>query len=232
MVIGPPALLLIVLVAHLRTSVRSSMYPPPPPMPPTMELLARLEAVLRTNCPNLLRTLQPGLTDEQIARIEATSRVVLAPELRVLYGWRNGTPRAANMTVTTLHEFVPLDDAIARRAAVRQGVQQEGIVTRALHDAFAGHRDGWLDVFVDLAGDGYFYDPARRDQPGSFFYCFNETGDYLYFPSLNNFLAGLIECYESGVYVVSPPSDELEADFDREEAVWAKYGARRAEASE
>src|SRR5262249_11722112 len=86
--------------------------------------------------------------------------------------------------------FVPLAEVVAERSLIRR---QSGAAFRV----FAGHRKGWLHVLDDGAGDGYFYDPERTDAQGAFFFHFAEINHYVWFPSLRNFLSGVIECYQT-----------------------------------
>jgi hypothetical protein len=97
-------------------------------------------------------------------------------------------------------------------------------VQRIAYWVFAGHRTKWLTVLDDLCGDGYFYDPSRRGSAGSFFYHFAEDRQYRIFPALSNFLTGVIECYESGIYR-SGRRGRAGEDFERSFELWARYAA-------
>ena len=79
----------------------------------------------------------------------------------------------------------------------------------------------------DGAGDGYFYDPERTDAEGAFFFHFAEVGYYIWFPSLRNFLSGVIECYRTQAIKVAADGKSLEEDFDRTEKVWSRFGKGR-----
>jgi hypothetical protein len=89
---------------------------------------------------------------------------------------------------------------------------------------YVAHRDKWIDVFVDLAGDGYFFDPGRTEAEGSFFFCFAEDAEYIFFPSFRNYLAAVIEGNESGVFKVGIHGTET-LDFKKAQILWKKYGA-------
>ena len=123
--------------------------------------------------------------------------------------------------------FLPLDEAVADAAAYAKQVGALKGAQRAAHRSFAGYRDGWVTVLDDRAGDGYFYDPARRDRPGHFFYHFAEDGHYEFYPSLRNFLAALIECYESDAYGDAAPAfaPGLKGDYEKADAIQSKYAA-------
>jgi len=186
-------------------------------------LLARLETVLHEQAPGVLSSLQPGLTDQEISALETRGDFKLTEDLRAFYHWRNGSPSFPRRDFIPIHRFVPLGDAVAQRATMRQQTG-ESFMQRVAFTTLAGHRAGWLMVFEDGCGDGYFYDPDRRTTGGSFFYSFAEDGSYLFFPSVRNFVAGMVECFETGAYRVKPDGS-LTEDFAASLTIWCKYGA-------
>jgi cell wall assembly regulator SMI1 len=219
------AAVVIIVILAAPSMQRSFFYPKPRGLPPvvsetTEQLLARLQALLETNAPIVTKSLQPGLSDTQISELEGNGGFRLSPDIRALYRWHNGT--ATNTTVGLLpgHRFIPLAEAVAERALMRQ---QSG----AAFNVFAGHREGWLHVLDDGAGDGYFYDPERTDAQGAFFFHFAEAGYYVWFPSLRNFLAGVIECYQSQAVKVAADGKSVDEDAVRMENIWSRFGKTR-----
>lgn len=121
--------------------------------------------------------------------------------------------------------FLPLDEIVIERTQGKQKLSSDSAVQRAAHSFFAGHRSGWVQVLDDGAGDGYFFDPDRTAAEGAFFYHFAEVRHYLWFPSLNNFLAGLIECFETQAIRSTRDPKVLEEDAGRTQKVWEIFGA-------
>jgi hypothetical protein len=205
------------------------MYPHAPKLPPVVpetvcELLARFERILQDRCPAAFASLQPGLSDAQVDVLEAKHQFKLPPDLRALYRWRNGTRSQDTQQVFADHMFVALDESLAGRDRLRQQVKAGTAAQQQAYAAYAGHRDPWLGVIVDLAGDGYFFDPSRSEAQGSFFFCFNETGEYIFFPAFRNYLAGTIEGHESGVFKFTNQGSETN-EFAAASAIWGRYGA-------
>jgi hypothetical protein len=205
--------------------LRSVFYPKPSSLPDDVnessdQLIVRLEAVLATNAPIVIKSLQLGLSEAQIAELETGAKIRLPQDIRALYRWRNGM--ATNSTVGLLpgQRFLPLQELIAERALIRR---RSGVAFRIL----AGHREGWLHVLDDGAGDGYFYDPDRKDSEGAFFFHFGEVAHYLWFPSVRNFLSGVIACYESGAVRASADGKSLEEDSRKTEQIWSRFGKSR-----
>jgi len=200
--------------------LRSLFYSKPGRLPPvvgeaTEQLLTRLQGVLETNAPIIARSLNPGLPDARIAQLETEGKFRLSPDLRVLYRWHNGMITNSGSELLPGQRFIPLEEALAERNLM---LQQSG----AAFELFAGYRKGWLHVLDDGAGDGYFYDPDRKDVDGAFFYHFAEDGHYVWFPSIRNFLSGVIGCYESYAVKIAPDGKTLEEDLDHTEKIWSR----------
>ena len=204
---------------------RSFFYPKPRGLPQvvaetTEQLLARLQATLETNAPVVARALQPGLSDVQISELETQGDFRLSGDLRALYRWHNGQPTNSTVGLLPGQRFVPLAEVVAERALI--GPQSSVAFT-----VFAGHRKSWLQVLDDGAGDGYFYDPERPDAQGAFFFHFAEVGHYIWFPSLRNFLSGVIESYQTQAVKVATDGKSLDEDSDRTEKIWSRLGKSR-----
>jgi cell wall assembly regulator SMI1 len=182
----------------------------------------RLQSLLETNAPSVAESLQPGLSDDQISALETEGGFRLSDDLRALYRWRNGA--ISNSTVGLLpgHRFVPLDEIVTTKWLWAEQSDSATAAQRAAFAVFAGHRKDWLPVLEDGAGDGYFFDPGRSEAEGSFFFHFAEVGYYVWFPSFRNFLAGVNECYESGVVRVASDGKTLEQDFEKADKIWQR----------
>jgi cell wall assembly regulator SMI1 len=206
---------------------RSFFYPKPRRLPPvvsqtTEQLLVRLQTVLETNTPIVAQSLQPGLSDAQISTLESQGGFRLSEELRALYRWHNGMSTNSTVGLLPGQRFLPLDENVRKRALVRQQLDSATSSQRAAFAVFAGHRKGWVQVLDDGAGDGYFYDPKRTDAEGAFFHHFAEVGYYVWFPSLRNFLSGVIECFETRAVRAAADGRSLEEDSDLTEKIWER----------
>ncbi|HEV3117686.1 MAG TPA: SMI1/KNR4 family protein [Gemmataceae bacterium] len=204
-------------------------YPRAPAMPAPVaetcpELLTKYERMLGQAGSKVLSALQPGLADVEIDALEAKYQFKLPSDLRALYRWRNGTGRSAWVEAFPDHQFIPLDQALAEREALRQAIQGETAAFRKLHASLIGHRQSWLGLLTDGSGDGYFFDPARTEAEGSFFFNFAEDGQFVFFPAFRNYLAAVIEGKASGVFKFGERGAET-VDFERAQALWSKYGA-------
>jgi cell wall assembly regulator SMI1 len=221
-------LIVVGLILAAPSIQRSIFYPKPRSLPPvvsqtTEQLLARLQTVLETNAPMVASALQPGLSDAQIAALESQGGFRLSDDLRALYRWHNGIARTSTVELLLGQRFVPLDEFVQEQSLVGPQVMSWSGVQRAAFFVFAGHRKGWIQVFDDGAGDGYFYDPKRTDAEGAFFNYFSELSDYLWFPSVRNFLAGVIECYESCAVRTGADGKSLNEDFDHTQKIWERF---------
>ncbi len=217
-----------VLIFVSPSMLRSFFYPKPRGLPPivkqtTEQLLAKLHAVLETNAPIVAQSLQRGLSDAQIQELEAQGGFRLSDDLRALYRWHNGMPTNSTVGLLPGQRFLPLEQVVRERALVQQEVKSATAIQRAAFSIVSGHRTPWIHVLDDGAGDGYFYDPMRADTEGAFFYHFAEVSHYLWFPSLRNFLAGAIECYESRAVKIATDGKGLEEDSGRSQKIWRRF---------
>ena len=222
-------IILSVLVFCAPSIQRSFFYPKPRNLPPivnqtTEQLLARLQAVLDTNAPIVATALQPGLSDAEIATLEAGGGFHLSDELRALYRWHNGMATNSVIGLLAGQRFVPLDEIVRERAIIAQQVASASGIQRAAFSIFAGHRTSWIQVLDDGAGDGYFYDPQRSAAEGAFFFNLAEGRYYRWFPSVRNFLAGGVECYESRAVTIGSDGKSLDEQSDRTEKIWERFG--------
>lgn len=218
----------------MRRAIRSFFYPAPPPMPAqvdeTMEsLTGRLEALLRTKAPKVLASLNPGLPEEKILELERNSNITLPDDMRALYRWHNGQSPNISYCLIPGQRFMPLAEAIAAHERLRQDVKASSTAQRVAFSIFAGHKNGWLTVFDDGAGDGHFLDIERVTEPGHFFYNMAEANHFVFFPSVHNFVAGLVECYSKGAIRFSEEDDAMEEDYELSESIWTQFGAQNAD---
>lgn len=227
-----PAVILVatisIAVAFLALRLGGVHSPKARTLPPvvadtTEQLLARLQSVLQTNAPAVAQALQPGLTDTQIVALESQGGFQLSDDLKALYRWHNGM--ATNSTIGLLpgQRFLPLDYIVADRAAQARSMASASALQKAAM-AVLTHRQNWVQILDDGAGDGYFYDPKRSDAEGAFFYYLSEEGYYVWFPSLRNFLSGVIEAYQTGAVKPSSDGKSLDGAYDKMQPIWDKLG--------
>lgn len=227
--------LFVALIFMAKTGIRRFFYPTAPPMPvtvatPVSEVIVRLESVLKTKAPYVLESLQPGLTSEQIGNLEKESGIRLPDEIRAIYQWRNGTARPSKGVLNDfipIHRFLSLEEALGEKTITQSQVSKATTLQRAASRVFAGHRDSWICLFSDGAGDGYYFDPTRKLSEGAVFYCFAETTSYTFFPSIKNLLSAITKCYERDVFYIKQGSNppELEENFELAPKIWHEFGS-------
>jgi cell wall assembly regulator SMI1 len=228
-------------VKKTQTFTQMLLYPHSPPMPPIVsdpmpEILGHLESVLKTNAPQVLATLRPGISSNQISQLEQQYRVQVPEDIKTIYEWHDG---AVPMMTTNyldfipIHRFVPLEEMLSEKANEKKGMATATSAQRAAYRVFAGYRNNWYCLFDDGSGNGYFFDPTRKPAEGALFCVFVEDNDFTFFPSAKNLMAGIAKCYEQSAYRVKPGSSHLELDEDYEQSkrIWKEFGASNQEAS-
>jgi cell wall assembly regulator SMI1 len=236
------AIVVVMTVAYWATekALPRLFYPFAPPMPPVVdepmsEILAHLESALKTNAPQVLATLRPGISSNQINQLEQQYHVQIPNDVQAIYEWHDG---AAPTTTTNylefipIHRFVPLEDMLSEKVAETDGAATATTAQRAAYRIFAGYRDNWYCLFDDDMGNGYFFDPTRKPAEGAIFCVFMEDGDYTFFPSPKNLMAGIAKCYAEGAYRIKqggPGANrsplELDEDLDQSQKIWREFGA-------
>ncbi len=231
-------LILISLAAFFAFKTKRFFYPVAPPMPaevtkPVTEILSQLESILKAKAPQVLEAMQPGLSEEQIAALEQKDGIMIPDDIKALYKWHNGCRisdvNGSNYLIDgpiPAHRFMPLDEAMATAQSMRREVAEAPMLQRIFFNVFAGHRKNWICLFDDGCGDGYFYDPERKPVDGSVFYCFAEVNNYVFFPSVNNLMAGIVKCYEEDAFTWKGGKDNvrLVEDFERAAKIWQEFG--------
>lgn len=214
--------------------VRGFLYPTAPPMPPIVsesmpEILTRLEAVLKTNAPYVSTNLRPGISEAEISKLEERYHIQLPEEIKAIYQWHDGTAPNTNHWINfiPIHRFVPLEESLESRAALVP--EHASVVQRIAYHFFVSHRESWICLFDDGAGDGYWFDPKRKPSEGATFCNFTEEASYTFFPSPKNMMAGVAACYERKAFHIkkdsSPP--ELDEDFAEAQTIWAQFGVSK-----
>ncbi|HSY18104.1 MAG TPA: SMI1/KNR4 family protein [Candidatus Acidoferrales bacterium] len=237
--IGLAALIIVlgitVLIAmgfRAKTDMRNLLYPLAPPMPavvskPMPEILARLDAVLKTNAPSVFAELQPGLSANAIAGLEKQYHVQIPDDIKAIYEWHDGSASTTNRLsddFIPIHRFPPLEESLANKAMEWKGATA---AQRAVAGALTSYRDSWICLFDDGAGNGYWYDPQRKPSEGAIFCQFTEDASFVFFPSAKNLMAGIAKCYESGAFRIKPGSTppDLDEDFQLATKIWTEFGA-------
>jgi len=208
---------------------RAIFYPTPRNLPvvvsqTTDDLLVRLQVVLETNAPMVAKSLRPGLTDAQILALEKQGGFHLSEDLKSLYRWHNGMEITNTFGLLPGECWFPLDELVREQTFERQQLQAASLAQRVAYAILVGYRKKWVHILDDGAGDGYFYDAERSDGAGAFFHHMAEGGDYEWFPSLRNFLAGTIECYESKAFKTAVINGKLglQEDAEQTQKIWRR----------
>jgi len=173
------------------------------------ELWRRLEAWLSTNAPQVLETLQPGATEEQIERAEAFLSVKLPEDFKASYRIHNGQ---------TPYESGLLD---GRELLSLERIQDEWKVWKDVLDSgdLDGFRsepngpirdDWWNEKWIPITHDGsgnhdcLDLNPATGGQAGQIIdFWHDDPTRALMADSYGSWLKALVEGCESGRYVFS-----------------------------
>jgi cell wall assembly regulator SMI1 len=187
-------------------------------------LLNEFETVLKEKNKTAYDRLNPGLTAEEIHKLQEEYQVKLPEEIVTLYMWHNGCGDFEHIIssgkIIPGHWFVPLKEALEWNKSMNQ---VEGtFAQKAAYELCVAHRKSWIVLLDDSAGDGYFYDPVQKSGSGYVFYHFAEVGHYTFFSSLKNLFKAFIECYQKDIYRLDNTMERK--DYEAASKVMSKYG--------
>jgi len=197
---------------------------------PLSQLLDQFEKVLLRVCPDSHAAFQPGLTSEQIDALELEYDITFTDELRTLYSWRNGSDPAKRVDAFPYMRFVPLREALDARDYLRTPGESKSNTQRKMQDAWLAFRYSWVGVLENGAGDGYYYDPDRRNEESCFFYTAHDDIGYMFYPSVGNYIEELLELDrrnqllgdDTGVIQTSDLTYDEEKDFLNRFGQWVE----------
>jgi len=233
--IGCAIAIVMVVAFHFwaQRQARTFFCPLAPPMPaavdsPMPEILRRLTLILQAKAPQVLAGLQPGMSANEIEKLEWQYNVRLPNAIIAIYEWHDGARHSAiylGDNFIPLHRFVPLEEALKREAVEAKRPAARFRLT--MDRNFFGYRDRWFCLLDDGAGNGCFFDLTRKPSEGAIFCTFTEDNELTFFPSARNLMAGIATCYAQGAYHVKARRSRLEVDENLEQAakIWKEFGA-------
>lgn len=184
------------------------------------ELVARLDAWLRANRGGYHRTLRPGASDGEIARLAARIGETLPPALVALYQWRDGQDDDCEIGFEFNRMFLPLE---AVHVALDDLAAEHGAHAARSESARPRWRPRWLPWLGNGAGDYLMVDleGAFADAGGVPGQVLQYWGDWqdrmILFPSVEAWLATLVTALEDG-QLTDQAGDLEPRDEDRYDA--------------
>jgi cell wall assembly regulator SMI1 len=214
------------------SSLRRASYPvatmmPSPPTESLSGILQQLDSQIETHSPKTFASLRPGLSHDELVKIESKYDLRLTKEIRELYEWHDGLSVNSGTSFFGVHQFPPLEHLAQSRQAMAQGLSDATGLQRGVYWLLCGHRKNWIELFPDGAGDGYFVDPTRNPNQGAVFYNFNETGDYQFYPTLSSLMMAISACYEAEIYDDSNDAASISA-IEKEQTIHQTFSASKS----
>ena len=112
------------------------------------DLIRRSDAWLKANRPDYYSILRPGVEDAALDAYQARFGLVLPPELRQLYRWRDGQDLGRSIALVHNHMFVPLAHSASDKEML------DGMIGADFEDP-AWWRRGWVPFTESYGGDRY-----------------------------------------------------------------------------
>ncbi len=164
------------------------------------DLLAVLDSELQEKRPEVVTSLRPPLTAQNIADLEQEHRVVLPETVKALYMWHDGQDPGGFVTLVNNMQFLPLADMLATKAELDGMIGYDFELENWWHPA-------WLPIFQNGGGDYLVVDTAGI-HTGNSGQLLNFYHDWEYRPIVANdltvFVQGVID------YYAGTPVDEMD----------------------
>lgn len=204
------------------------------------EALRRIISLLESGYPimvEIARSLQPGLSQEEIASRLVDFPYTLPTEVIELYQWRNGQGGIYPDELVPYERFLSLEDALKEyKKQIELAVEfsEEDLPWQELFDPH------WLPVFKDDANYYVVSTSLERQDCSAIFYKseYDSVDDVCkseMFPDLTSMMLAVMECWETGAYYISKNirgEDYLSTALSRQAEIWLKHQPTRKRAVE
>lgn len=193
-------------IKNFQKAQTNKVFPQPAKMPQPLnitvkEALDRLDKALEKYNKNLKRKMNPGLSIKQIIGMSGKKHISLPKELYTFYSWHNGS----NKTDDSLEWFVPLDDslnAVSKKRANYQGAKSSGDLKSISLAQMTAYQRNWMPLYKTSSYCSLNADISRKPEEGAWFWTDSNQKVYYFFPSLQNALTALAECFEQKAFKV------------------------------
>ncbi|MBH8573671.1 SMI1/KNR4 family protein [Nostocaceae cyanobacterium CENA369] len=181
------------------------------------EILTRIETWFKKHLPEVLDSLNPAATEEEILELENQMQFELPPSFKELYKWHNGQMSRYYPGLFYGLEFLSLPE-IHRNWQVWAQLVDEGINKDILGQS---HSPGkvkeiyaskkWIPFAYDCGGNhlGIDLDPGKKGKVGQVInFGRDEDVKFVFADDLESFLNWFITQLESGNYIISSEDED------------------------
>jgi cell wall assembly regulator SMI1 len=183
------------------------------------DVVARLEAWLRKNHPEALAGLAPGVSEAEIAKVEARLDVRLPEGMRALYLWHDGNSTGSFAAIQNNRHLMPLEQVAATREMMA-GFVDDG----TFEDPDWWHK-AWVPFLDNGAGSHLCWDPAGSfgGKPGQVIEFWNRDRDRdIVAPSFDAWLTTFVESLEAGHWTYDEESGNVDDAEELEDFLAAR----------
>jgi cell wall assembly regulator SMI1 len=170
------------------------------------EVVAHLTRLGRS----VVSQLQPGLSDQDVARVEATLPFQLTEEVRAVYRFCNGI--ALDPTKVLGHQWFFPGFYLPSLEHARERFEGRKLA--------AQWRKGWFPLFEDGAGDFYIVPCKKKplDRAPVIGFIHGEPEQPIEYLDVTTMIETLADCYAQGAFFVNQ-EDMLDVDDDAQERI-------------
>lgn len=183
---------------------------------PLTESLEKIEKWWETYLQPTFRSLQPGLSREQVQQVLKNLPLTIPEELYTLYSWHNGQQGTGpGVEFIPAYSFLSLQDAVETYREMRKVSKKTGKEGNKI----------WPPYYFPILSfqDSFYVVLCGGEKPGSVLDLLLEDPEPgAAYPSISAFMQEIAENYDAGAYYVGNEG-LLETDVDKIETVFKKY---------
>lgn len=152
------------------------------------EILEKIEQALAANYPKVLKSLQPGASDEEIAALKAQCQPkhALPDEIVTLYRWHNGQRGSYSLNPDDNLTFLPIKEAI----------EAWRFLTDPNEDILQPYSPSWIPLLHNGAGDYLVYETEGAHAGALIGYRHDDEKRHVKYPSVSKWAQEVLSVVE------------------------------------
>jgi hypothetical protein len=165
--------------------------------------------------------MNPGLKTKQIADISGGKHISLPKELYSLYSWHNGSRKNDD----SLEWFVPLTEAISnvsQKQTAYNDAKNSGDLKDISLAQITAYQRSWLPLYKTSSRCSLNMDISRKPEEGAYFWTDPNHNLYYFFPSFQNAVSALAECFDKKAFKVIDRIEKKQGIHRRNQEITGK----------
>jgi len=194
-------------------------YPKPAQMPPALKIsvedaVAKLDKALAVYGKKHNLQMAPGLSSDKIATLAKKNNIKIPEEISAFFSLHNGS-RKNDSALECFLTFEESLDKISKLRKISDKSMKSGDFTQMGIVGMIRFQKNWLHIYDNSSYYFLAADLSRKPAEGAYFFAGSTMQGYYFFPSLQNALSALSECFEKKAFILIDKIDKPKGIFNR-----------------